>query len=281
MNKSKDKITKERLDVLLVKKGYFDTREKARIAIMEGKVLVNNQKEDKAGSLFKEDATISLLEDPIPYVSRGGLKLKKAIDCFDIDLKDKTCLDIGASTGGFTDVMLKGGAKKVFAVDCGTNQLDYKLRKDERVISLENLNARYMKKTDINDEMVDFISIDVSFISLKKIVPVVIEFLKDNNNAVFLIKPQFEVGKDKVGNGIIKDKNIHKEVILDIINFSIDNNLKILGLTYSPIKGPKGNIEYLLYVSKSIDTSIHTEEYYDKLCENIVEESHKSLGEKL
>ena len=149
MNKSKDKITKERLDVLLVKKGYFDTREKARIAIMEGKVLVNNQKEDKAGSLFKEDATISLLEDPIPYVSRGGLKLKKAIDCFDIDLKDKTCLDIGASTGGFTDVMLKGGAKKVFAVDCGTNQLDYKLRKDERVISLENLNARYMKKTDI------------------------------------------------------------------------------------------------------------------------------------
>ena len=250
MNKSKDKITKERLDVLLVKKGFFDTREKACIAIMEGKVLVNNQKEDKAGSLFKEDATISLLEDPIPYVSRGGLKLKKAIDCFDINMKDKTCLDIGASTGGFTDVMLKEGAKKVYAIDCGTNQLDYKLKKDERVISLENLNARYMTKADINDEMVDFISIDVSFISLKKIIPVVIEFLKDDRNAVFLIKPQFEVGKDKVGNGVIKDKKIHKEVILDIIGFCIDSNLKIMGLSYSPIKGPKGNIEYLVLKMK-------------------------------
>ena len=175
-DKSQQKILKKRLDILLVEKGYYDTREKARIAIMEGKILVNNQKEDKAGSLFKEDATISLLEDPIPYVSRGGLKLKKAIDTFHIELKDKVCLDIGASTGGFTDVMLKEGAKKVYAVDCGTNQLNYKLRQDERVVSLENLNARYMTKDNINNEDVDFISIDVSFISLKKIIPVVLQF---------------------------------------------------------------------------------------------------------
>ena len=280
MNKSDKtkKISKQRLDVLLVDKGYFDTREKARIAIMEGKILVNNQKEDKAGSLFKEDAVISLLEDPIPYVSRGGLKLKKAIDTFHIDLKDNVCLDIGASTGGFTDVMLKEGAKKVYAIDCGTNQLDYKLRKDERVVSLENLNARYMTKDDIDNTEVDFISIDVSFISLKKIIPVVIEFLKNDRQAVFLIKPQFEVGKDKVGNGVIKDKKIHKEVIEDIISFCIDNKLQILGLSYSPIKGPKGNIEYLLYVSKTLDLVDNGDEYI-KLCENIVNESHEVLGD--
>ena len=280
MNKSKDKIQKERLDVLLVKKGYYDTREKARIAIMEGKVLVNNQKEDKAGSLFKEDSIISLLEDPIPYVSRGGLKLKKAVDVFDIDLKDKICLDIGASTGGFTDVMLKSGAKKVYAIDCGTNQLDYKLRQDERVVSLENLNARYMTKDNIDNTDVDFISVDVSFISLKKIIPVVVEFLKKDCPAVFLIKPQFEVGKDKVGNGVIKDKKIHKEVIIDIINFCIDNNLKILGLSFSPIKGPKGNIEYLLYVSKTTELIDKNENQYINLCDSVVEDSHLTLGDK-
>ena len=278
-DKSQQKILKKRLDILLVEKGYYDTREKARIAIMEGKILVNNQKEDKAGSLFKEDATISLLEDPIPYVSRGGLKLKKAIDTFHIELKDKVCLDIGASTGGFTDVMLKEGAKKVYAVDCGTNQLNYKLRQDERVVSLENLNARYMTKDNINNEDVDFISIDVSFISLKKIIPVVLQFLKIDNNAVFLIKPQFEVGKDKVGNGVIKDKKIHIEVIKDIIIFCIDNGLKILNLSYSPIKGPKGNIEYLLYVSKTSNIEEDNNDY-TKLCEDIVNESHEVLGDK-
>lgn len=283
MNKSQDKLSqkilKKRLDVLLVDKGLFDTREKARIVIMEGKVLVNNQKEDKAGSLFKEDAIISLIDNSIPYVSRGGLKLKKAIDVFHIELKDKVCLDIGASTGGFTDVMLKEGAKKVYAVDCGTNQLDYKLRQDERVVSLENLNARYMTKDNISNEDVDFISIDVSFISLKKIIPVVIEFLKNDRTAVFLIKPQFEVGKDKVGNGVIKDKKIHKKVIEDIINFCVENNLKILGLSYSPIKGPKGNIEYLLYVSKTLEMEDDKNDYIN-ICENIVNESHEVLGDK-
>lgn len=278
MNKSPDKILKKRLDVLLVEKGYFETRERAKIAIMEGKILVNNQKEDKAGSQFKEDCNITILKDSCPYVSRGGYKLKKAIDTFNIDLKDKLCLDIGASTGGFTDVMLKSGASKVYAIDCGTNQLDYKLKTNDKVISLENLNARYMTKEDIDGNAVDFISIDVSFISLKKIIPVVVEFLKDGCNAVFLIKPQFEVGKDKVGNGVIKDKTLHKEVVIDILNFCVENNLSISGLSYSPIKGPKGNIEYLLYITKANSRNI---ENYDKLVDKVVEESHISLGDKL
>lgn len=277
MSTLNNKPKKIRLDVLLVNNGFFPTREKAKIAIMEGKVLVNNQKEDKAGSLFYEDSTIRLIENPIPYVSRGGLKLKKAIDVFNINLNDKICLDIGASTGGFTDVMIKSGAKKVYAVDCGTNQLDYNLKKNEKVISLENLNARYLTKENINNDIIDFITIDVSFISIKKIIPTVKQFLIEDGEGVFLIKPQFEVGRDKVGNGVIKDRSLHREVIIDILDFIINENLNILGLDFSPIKGPKGNIEYLLYINNTINKNLFN---YIELCDKIVNESHDILGDK-
>lgn len=273
------KIKKIRLDVYLVNNLYFDSREKARIAIMEGKVFVNNQKEDKPGTMIKEDSYVEYRGEKLKYVSRGGYKLEKAINVFKINLNGKTCVDIGASTGGFTDVMLQNGAKKVFAVDCGTNQLDYKLRTDNRVIVMENTNARYLTKEDISNEMIDFISVDVSFISLDKIISIVKELLKVGGEAVLLIKPQFEAGKDKVEKGgVVKNKNTHISVINYVIDICKNNNFKIDGLDFSPIKGPAGNIEYLLYISKNNgDTNSINIEIDDAFVKKTVNDAHNSL----
>ena len=265
---------KTRLDIKLVELGIFDSREKAKIAIMEGLVYVNNQKEDKAGTLVKNDAIVEYRGQKQKYVSRGGYKLEKAIEVYNIDLNNKICMDIGSSTGGFTDCMLQNGAKKVFAIDCGTNQLDYSLRIDERVVSMENFNARYLTLSDINNESVDFVSIDVSFISLTKILPAVIESPNENAEIVALIKPQFEAGKDKVDEGIVKNKNIHIEVIKMIADYCIDNKLCIKNLTYSPIKGPKGNIEFLIYLTK--DKAAGQYDIYNNI-EKIVEDAHLNL----
>ena len=265
---------KTRLDIKLVELGIFDSREKAKIAIMEGLVYVNNQKEDKAGTLVKNDAIVEYRGQKQKYVSRGGYKLEKAIEVYNIDLNNKICMDIGSSTGGFTDCMLQNGAKKVFAIDCGTNQLDYSLRIDERVVSMENFNARYLTLSDINNESVDFVSIDVSFISLTKILPAVIESTNENAEIVALIKPQFEAGKDKVDEGIVKNKNIHIEVIKMIADYCIDNKLCIKNLTYSPIKGPKGNIEFLIYLTK--DKAAGQYDIYNNI-EKIVEDAHLNL----
>lgn len=251
-----NKIKKIRLDLYLTDRGIFPTREKARIAIMEGNVFVNNQKEDKPGTMIKEDANVEYRGEKLKYVSRGGLKLEKAAQVFNIDLKSKICIDIGSSTGGFTDYMLQNGAKKVFAVDCGTNQLDYKLRTDDRVVVMENTNARYLKREDIGDDIIDFISVDVSFISLTKILPVIKDLLKENGESVLLIKPQFEAGKELVEkNGVVRDSEVHEKVIKSVVDFSVDNGFAILGIDFSPIKGPAGNIEYLLYIKKYADDS--------------------------
>lgn len=264
---------KKRLDVYIFENGYYDTREKARIAIMEGKVFVNGQKEDKPGTMVKSESNIIVKDNKLKYVSRGGYKLEKAIDVFNIILKEKTCMDIGSSTGGFTDCMLKNGAKKIFAVDCGTNQLDYSLRINKKVFTMENTNARYLTYDEIG-EKVDFITVDVSFISLKHIIPVVKNLLKDNGISVMLIKPQFEAGKDKVlKHGIIKDKNIHVEVINNVIKFCQDENLYVYDLSFSPIKGPAGNIEFLIYIGKTDNSTLFNE---GKVL-SIVLEAHNEL----
>lgn len=251
MNSNKTK-TKIRLDIYLVEKGFFETRTKAEVAIREGNILVNNIREDKPGTLIKNDSEIRVLGNKCPYVSRGGYKLEKAIEYFNISLLNYTCVDLGSSTGGFTDVMLKNNVMKVYAVDCGTNQLDYKLRSDDRVIVMENTNARYVKLADFNNEKIDFVSADLSFISLKLIIEVIYEILTIDGESVVLIKPQFEAGKEEVGKGgVVKDKNIHIKVIKEIIDFAINCGFSIKGLTFSPIKGPSGNIEYLLYMIKN------------------------------
>lgn len=265
---------KIRLDILLYNLGLFDSREKAKIAIMEGNVYVNNQKEDKPGTLVNIDSKIEYKNNQLKYVSRGGYKLEKAIKCFNIDLNNKICLDIGASTGGFTDCMLKNNAKFVYAIDCGTNQLDYKLRINEKVYCLENFNARYLTLDDINNEKVDFVTIDVSFISLKKVLLNAYNCSNDDATIVALIKPQFEAGREKVNKGIIVDKKIHIEVINDIIDFCLNNNMYIKNLTFSPIKGQKGNIEFLIYISKSKFDNILD---LDKLVVEVVSLSHNEL----
>jgi 23S rRNA (cytidine1920-2'-O)/16S rRNA (cytidine1409-2'-O)-methyltransferase len=273
-----DKVKKTRLDIYLLNNHYFETREKARIAIMEGKVFVNNQKEDKPGTMIKEDSLVEFRGEKLKYVSRGGLKLEKAINEFEISLKEKVCVDIGASTGGFTDVMLQNGAKKVFAIDCGTNQLDYKLRIDDRVVSMENTNARYLTKNDLNNENIDFVSVDVSFISLKKIIPVIKKILKKDGEAVLLIKPQFEAGKDLVlKGGIVKDKNIHISIINNIINYCEDEGFKVLDTDFSPIKGPAGNIEYLLYIANSSYKIVNECDTNESYINDLVENAHKML----
>lgn len=217
---------------------------------MAGLVYVNGQKEEKAGSFFAEDVCLTVKQEACPYVSRGGYKLEKALQEYPICLQDCVCMDIGASTGGFTDCMLQRGAKKVYAIDVGTNQLAWKLRQDERVICMEKTNARYLTKQQV-PEQVDFISVDVAFISLTKILDVAQTFLKEDGEMVCLIKPQFEAGRDKVGkHGVVKDPLVHKTVIETILQFAKQCNCNLYGLTYSPIKGPKGNIEYLLYCGK-------------------------------
>ena len=266
-------MAKKRADVLLVEKGLIDSREKAKRLIMEGKVFIGTERVEKPGMQLKDDAKVYIkgLEDS--FVSRGGHKLEKMIDDYDIDLEGAVCVDIGASTGGFTHCMLKHGAKKVYAIDVGYNQLDYRLRMDDRVVSLERTNIRYFDTTLISEE-VDFISIDVSFISLELVLPVAKEICGEKGKIVALIKPQFEAGKGKVGKGgIVRDKKVHIEVIEKIIGLARDLDLNILALTNSPIKGTSGNIEFLIYLSNSEESS----ENFD--ASDIVNKAYESLND--
>ncbi|MBQ0083319.1 MAG: TlyA family RNA methyltransferase [Clostridiales bacterium] len=265
---------KIRLDVALVNAGLAESREKAKAYIMSGIVYVNNQKCDKAGDTVKPEDKIEVRGSTLKYVSRGGLKLEKAMNSFSIELGGKKCADIGASTGGFTDCMLQNGAEKVYSIDVGYGQLAWKLRSDERVINLERTNFRYVTREQVPDEL-DFASVDVSFISLYHILPVMFNLLKDGAGAVCLIKPQFEAGKDKVGKkGVVRDKETHIEVIEKVIGYIKDNGFSLLGLDFSPIKGPEGNIEYLAYLSKN--TASQT--FADINPKEIVEASHNTLG---
>lgn len=242
---------KERLDVLLVNRGLAPSREKAKTMIMEGNVFVNNNREDKAGSTFPEDCQIEVRGKTLQYVSRGGLKLEKAMTHFGITLEGKICMDIGASTGGFTDCMLQNGAQKVYAVDVGYGQFAWKLRQDERVVCMEKTNIRYVTPEQIGDAL-DFASVDVSFISLTKVLGPAKELLKEDGQMVCLIKPQFEAGREKVGKkGVVRDKSVHEEVIEKVISFALETGFSIYNLEYSPIKGPEGNIEYLVYIGRS------------------------------
>lgn len=243
--------SKQRLDLYVFEQGYADSREKAKALIMAGQVYVNGQKELKGGRALKPDDQVEVRGEKMPYVSRGGYKLEKAMQCFPITLAGKTCMDIGASTGGFTDCMLQNGAVKVYAVDVGYGQLAWKLRTDERVINLERTNFRYVTGEQIPDS-IDFSSVDVSFISLKIILPVLRERLRDGGQAVCLIKPQFEAGREKVGKkGVVRDVSVHTEVVEDVTSFALEHGFSLLGLTFSPIKGPEGNIEYLMFIEKS------------------------------
>lgn len=243
---------KERLDVLLVKQGYAASREKAKAIIMTGNVFVDAQREDKAGAMFDEaKIELTVKGNPLKYVSRGGLKLEKAIRQFALDLNEKVCMDIGASTGGFTDCMLQNGALKVYAVDVGHGQLDWKLRNDARVVCMEKTNFRYMVRDDIEEDL-DFASVDVSFISLTKILEPAKKLLKPDGQMVCLIKPQFEAGRDKVGKkGVVREPEIHLEVVEKIVFFAYQIGFDVVNLEYSPIKGPEGNIEYLMYLKKA------------------------------
>ena len=242
---------KERLDVLLVSRGLAPSREKAKTMIMEGNVFVNNNREDKAGSTFADDCKIEIHGNTLKYVSRGGLKLEKAMTHFGITLDGKVCMDIGASTGGFTDCMLQNGASKVYSVDVGYGQCAWKLRQDPRVVCMEKTNIRYVTPEDIDDAL-DFASVDVSFISLTKVLGPARALLKDNGQMVCLIKPQFEAGREKVGKkGVVRDKAVHEEVINKVIDFALEIGFSIHNLEYSPIKGPEGNIEYLVYIEKT------------------------------
>lgn len=288
----KEHKKKERLDVLLVKRGLAESREKAKAIIMTGNVFVKEQREDKAGSTFDEDVVIEVKGAPMKYVSRGGYKLEKAMELWQVPLEDKVCMDVGSSTGGFTDCMLQNGAHKVYAIDVGTNQLAWKLRQDERVVSMEKTNIRYVTHENVPDE-IGFSSIDVAFISLTKVLVPVRNLLESHGQVVCLIKPQFEAGKDKVGKkGVVRDKKVHLEVVRNIITYAIAIGFDVLGLSFSPIKGPEGNIEYLLYIEKNTeitDTECEIseektaeaadiyEEKYAVLSEEIVEKAHQKL----
>lgn len=246
----KGNVQKERLDILLVQRGMAPSRERAKAMIMEGTIFVDGQREDKPGASFAEDAPIEVRGDTLPYVSRGGLKLEKAVREFQIVLDGKTCADIGASTGGFTDCMLQNGAKKVYAIDVGYGQLAWKLRQDPRVVCMEKTNFRYVAPADIGEPM-DFASADVSFISLSKVLGPMYALLRDAGEAVCLIKPQFEAGREKVGKkGVVRDPAIHREVITRVIADCHMAGFSVRGLDFSPIKGPEGNIEYLAYLQK-------------------------------
>ncbi|MDO5563760.1 MAG: TlyA family RNA methyltransferase [Eubacteriales bacterium] len=275
----KEKIKKIRLDIFLLENGYASSREKAKSMIMEGLVFVNNQREDKAGTLIKPDQKIEIKSDKLKYVSRGGYKLEKALDVFNINVNDKICLDIGASTGGFTDCFLQNGAKKVYAIDVGTNQLDYKLRINEKVISIEQFNAKNLNIELFNEE-INIVSMDVSFISILKIIPKIKNVIQNEAECIFLIKPQFEAGKEIVdkGKGVIKDKNIQKDIIENILKYVKSINFSIKGLDYSPIKGPKGNIEFLLYLSlNNNEENKELEDEEQNLIQKIINNAHKEL----
>lgn len=267
---------KKRIDVLLFERGLAPSREKARTLIMAGSVYVNNQKFDKPGDTVSDDAEIEVRGSTLKYVSRGGLKLEKAMQLFPIDLNGKICMDIGASTGGFTDCMLQNGAQRVYSVDVGYGQLAWQLRQDPRVVNLERTNARYLTREQVPEE-IDFFSVDVSFISLRIILPAVRPLLMDGGQAVCLIKPQFEAGREKVGKkGVVRDRAVHEEVVETICRFALENGYSVLGLTFSPVKGPEGNIEYLAYLEKS-DAPVHTA---DCTPHSVVEESHAALDAK-
>ena len=260
---------KERLDVLLVKQGLAESREKAKAIIMSGNVFVGGQREDKAGAMFDETKVqIEVKGVSLKYVSRGGLKLEKAMETFPITLDGTVCMDIGASTGGFTDCMLQNGAVKVYSVDVGHGQLAWKLRNDERVVCMEKTNFRYMQPQDIADQL-DFASVDVSFISLTKILVPARNLLKNGGTMVCLIKPQFEAGRDKVGKkGVVREESVHREVIEKVLDFADLVGFDVLGLTYSPIKGPEGNIEYLVYIRKNEENSAREAELTEQEAES-------------
>jgi 23S rRNA (cytidine1920-2'-O)/16S rRNA (cytidine1409-2'-O)-methyltransferase len=265
---------KERLDILLVEKGIFSSRERARAAIMAGQIFVDDRRVDKCGEKINENANIEFKGEALPYVSRGGLKLEKAIKNFGISLNDKVCFDIGASTGGFTDCMLQNGAKKVFSIDVGYGQFAWKLRNDPRVVCMERTNVRYVTPEQIG-ETGDFASIDVSFISLKKVIPAVLNLLNDSGEIVALIKPQFEAGREKVGKkGVVRDPSVHKEVIEGIVDLLLNSNVKIISLDYSPIRGPEGNIEYLIYFTKNEE---YEGEFKVSIVDEIVKSAHNGL----
>ncbi|MDR1801308.1 MAG: TlyA family RNA methyltransferase [Lachnospiraceae bacterium] len=241
---------KKRLDILVAERNTSLSREKAKALIMAGEVFVDGEREDKAGTTFDESVSIEIKSKALPFVSRGGLKLNKAFDEFGLDVSGKVCTDVGASTGGFTDCLLSHGAKKVYAIDVGYGQLDWKLRNDERVVCLEKTNIRYLDLTLLK-EPISFSSIDVSFISLTKVLPVVCSYLETDGEIVALIKPQFEAGREKVGKkGVVRDEGVHIEVLKKIISLAFSLELKIINIDFSPIKGPEGNIEYLLLLKK-------------------------------
>ena len=264
---------KKRLDVLLTEWGLQESRQRAQAVIMSGEVFVNGQRVDKPGTAVAEDAQIEIRGGTLAYVSRGGLKLEKAMATFPIDLHGAVCADIGASTGGFTDCMLQNGAEKVYAVDVGYGQLAWKLRSDPRVVCLERTNARYLTHEQVPDEL-DFASVDVSFISLKLILPPLNGLLKDGGHAACLVKPQFEAGREKVGKkGVVRDPDVHLEVLEHFLDHAKESSFTVLGLTYSPIRGPEGNIEYLGYLEKGP----WQERTFD--LKALVEESHQTLKE--
>ena len=263
---------KKRLDVILVEKGLVPSREKARTVIMEGSVYVDNQKEDKAGTLVSEDSSVEVRGDSLRYVSRGGLKLERAMELWGIDLAGRVCMDIGASTGGFTDCMLQNGAKKVYCVDVGYGQLAWSLRNDPRVVNMERTNIRGVTPEQIGEPL-DFCSVDVSFISLRLVLPVALALLRRGGEAAVLIKPQFEAGRGKVGkNGVVRDRQVHIEVINTVAGFTAEIGFKIKGMTYSPVKGPKGNIEYLMHIEKSDEKGIDVDAV------RVVDESYAVLN---
>ncbi|MEE1138356.1 MAG: TlyA family RNA methyltransferase [Acutalibacteraceae bacterium] len=264
---------KLRLDVAVYERGFAETREKAKAMIMAGSVYLNGQKALKGGVNIKETDVIEVRGAVNPFVSRGGLKLDKAMKSFGLDLTDCICMDIGASTGGFTDCMLTNGAKKVFAIDVGYGQLAWKLRCDERVVNLERTNFRYVTREQVPDE-VDFASVDVSFISLKLILPVMHTLLKDGGRSVCLIKPQFEAGKENIGKkGVVRDKSVHADVVRNITDFAAENGFRVMGVDFSPIKGPEGNIEYLMYIEKTDKGEM----IWEGSVEELVERSHENL----
>ena len=266
---------KERLDVLLVQKGLAPSREKAKTMIMEGNVFVDNQREDKAGTFFDPSVNIEIHGNTLRYVSRGGLKLEKAMAQFGITLDDKVCMDIGASTGGFTDCMLQNGAKKVYAVDVGYGQFAWKLRQDPRVVCMEKTNIRYVTPEEIPDK-IQFVSIDVSFISLTKVLGPVKALMEPDGQVVCLIKPQFEVGREKVGKkGVVRERSVHLEVIRMVAAFAGSIGFEALHLEFSPIKGPEGNIEYLLHLRNDAGGNVYENSSID--AEEIVNQAHETL----
>lgn len=285
---------KERIDVLLVNKGFAPSREKAKAMLMSGIVFVNGQREDKPGTTFKDDESLNIEVRGVTlkYVSRGGLKLEKAMTEFPIKLDGKVCMDIGASTGGFTDCMLQNGASRVYSVDVGHGQLDWKLRNDERVVCMEKTNFRYLTPEDINDQ-IDFASVDVSFISLTKILIPANHLLKSEGEMVCLIKPQFEAGRDQVGKkGVVRDKKVHIQVVNKAVHFAKLVGFDVAALSFSPIRGPEGNIEYLMYIKKLEETSLDEataeaklkeilsageENGFETSIEALVEKSHEAL----